>query len=139
MVDRLQLPAELASLPKFISFAADWAHESGLTPRRIRDVELVLEEALVNVIEYAYPRGPGELTLEAGRKEPQLLVVEIRDQGEPFNPLDRDDPDTQSQLMERPVGGLGIFLMKQLADRVSWQRQGNENCLTITFRERYDR
>jgi len=139
MADRLQLPAELASLRKFILFAAERARESGFTPQRIRDIELVLEEALVNVIEYAYPQGPGELTLEAESEEPQQLVIEIRDQGESFNPLDRDDPDTQLQLMERPVGGLGIFLMKQLADRVSWQRQGNENCLTITFRERYDR
>ena len=139
MAEQLQLSADLASLPEFMGFAADQARKAGFPSQRVSEVELVLEEALVNVMENAYPGHSGELTLRAESTEPQRLVVEIRDQGKAFNPLDRDDPDTGSGLMERPVGGLGIFLMKKFADRVAWQRQGNENCLTIIFRERHDR
>ena len=137
--DRLQLPAELDSLSKFIAFAAARARETGFSSQRIREVELVLEEALVNVMEYAYPGQSGMVTLVARSDTLQRLVLEIRDRGELFNPLQREDPDVQSELMERPVGGLGIFLMKQLADGLSWQRQGIENCLIITFKGRHDR
>jgi len=137
-VDSLQLSADLAGLPKFIAFAVDWAQKAGFTPKRIQEIELVLEEALVNVMEYAYPGQSGMLTLLAINEAPQRLVLEIRDQGELFNPLAREDPDVRLELRERPVGGLGIFLMKQLADGLSWQRKGSENCLTLLFKERRD-
>lgn len=138
VADQLKLPAELTNLPKFIGFAAKQARQRGFTPKRTQDVELVVEEALVNVMEYAYSDQTGMITLRARPEPLERLVFEIKDQGEIFNPLDRDPPDVQSELMERPVGGLGILLIKKLADELFWQRQENENCLTIIFTKRHD-
>jgi len=135
--DQLKLPAELTNLPKFIVFAANQARQRGFTPQRIQDIELVIEEALVNVMEYAYSDQTGMITLLARPEPLERLVFEIKDQGEIFNPLERETPDVQSELMDRPVGGLGILLMKKLADELFWQRQDNENCLTIVFAERH--
>jgi anti-sigma regulatory factor (Ser/Thr protein kinase) len=135
--DQISLPAELDNLPRFIAFAADQARRQGFTPQRVQEIELAIEEALVNVMEYAYPGKSGTLILLTGPAPPGQLTFEIRDRGETFNPLDRNTPDLQSDLMERPVGGLGIFLIKTLADELSWQRQGSENCLTIGFTERH--
>jgi len=130
---RLQLPAVLASLPKFLAFTVERARRSGFDSQRIRQVELVLEEVLVNIMEYAYPGESGMVTLQVENRKPERLVFEIRDRGKPFNPLQRKDPDVESPLSTRPVGGLGVFLIKELADELFWKRQENENCLTIIF------
>ena len=61
------------------------------------------------------------------------LGLEIRDRGISFNPLERADPDLEAGLMERPIGGLGIVLMKELTDGIAWHRENDENCLTIIF------
>jgi len=135
--NQLKLPAELTNLPKFIVFAVNQARQRSFTPQHIQDIELVIEEALVNVMEYAYSKQTGMITLLARPESQGRLVFEIKDQGEIFNPLDRETPDIESELMDRPVGGLGILLMKKLADELFWQRQDNENCLTIVFAERH--
>ena len=135
--NRLELPAVLENLPRFISFATDRAREQEFTPARTLEVELVLEEALVNVMEYAYPDRTGTMTLVAKPESGDGLRFEIRDRGATFDPLEREAPDLETGIMERQIGGLGIFLMKELADEIFWQRQNNENCLTIIFKQRH--
>jgi anti-sigma regulatory factor (Ser/Thr protein kinase) len=132
--NHLRLKAELENLPGFLTFVSTRAQQLGLTEKRLLEVELVLEEVLVNIIKYAYSSGPsGWIDLNLSYKPSGSLQLEIRDQGEPFNLLERADPDLETRLMERPVGGLGIFFIKQLTDTISWRRENDENCLIITF------
>ena len=137
--NQISLPANLDNLPQFIAFAVDHARRQGFSQQRAKEIELAIEEALVNVMEYAYPGKSGMLILLAEPEPPGKLTFKIRDQGKIFNPLDRESPDLPQELMERPVGGLGIFLIKKIADELSWQRQGNENCLIIGFTEHHVR
>ena len=136
--NHLKLPAELKNLPHFMTFVCEQARELGFSPKRTQEIELVLEEALVNVIEYAYPANqPGCLILNLKSEADGELHLEIRDRGVSFNPLERADPDLEAGLMERPIGGLGIFLIKELTDGISWHRESDENCLTIIFSQRH--
>ena len=137
--NHLRLKAELENLPGFLNFVTARAQELGFTEKQLLEIELVLEEALVNIIKYAYSSGPsGWIELTCKSEPSGSLQLEIRDQGEPFNPLERTDPDLEAGLMERPVGGLGIFFIKKLTDTISWRRENDENYLTIAFAPYHD-
>lgn len=134
----MELPAKLENLPHFIAFANEQARQFGFTAKRTLEIELVLEEALVNVMEYAYPADlPGSLILALEGKGDGKLHLKIKDQGVSFNPLKRTDPDLEIELMERSIGGLGILLIKELTDGLSWQREDGNNCLSIIFEPRH--
>ena len=96
-------------------------------------LRLSIEEAVENVVRYAYDGGIG--WLEAGTsldKDSLILTIELRDAGVPFNPLDREDPDITLSAEEREVGGLGIFLCKQMMDSLSYRYEDGNNILTMT-------
>lgn len=65
------------------------------------------------------------------------MLITIRDHGIPFNPLTLTSPDLETELMERPIGGLGILLIKELTDELSWERKEGKNSLTLIFAKRH--
>lgn len=93
-------------------------------------LRLVIEEAVDNIVRYAYDEGIG--WMEAGIEYNEgYIQVKLRDAGVPFNPLDKEEPDINASLEERKVGGLGIFLCKQLMDEVSYQYVDGCNVLEM--------
>jgi serine phosphatase RsbU (regulator of sigma subunit)/anti-sigma regulatory factor (Ser/Thr protein kinase) len=130
----IRLPARLDSLDKAMEFIADRARPVGWTPQRVRQIQLVAEEALVNIIHYAYPGRDGTFELRWPEKaEAKKQILEIEDEGNPFNILDAPETDLEAGLLERKVGGLGIHFIKTLADGVSYRREGFKNILTFVF------
>ena len=102
--------------------------ESGRVAKIIR---LVCEELVVNVVDYAYPDGVvGYLDVDIDRDD-KAITIQLRDGGTPFNPLDRDMPDTTIPLKDRPIGGLGIFITVKKMDDVKYEYVNNENVITI--------
>ena len=102
--------------------------ESGRVAKIIR---LVCEELVVNVVDYAYPDGVvGYLDVDIDRDD-KAITIQLRDGGTPFNPLDRDMPDTTIPLKDRPIGGLGIFITVKKMDDVKYEYMNNENVITI--------
>ena len=96
-------------------------------------LRLSIEEAVDNVVRYAYDGGIG--WLEAGTKIDDnltILTIELRDAGTPFNPLEREDPDITLTAPEREIGGLGIFLCKKMMDSISYRYENGNNVLTMT-------
>ena len=96
-------------------------------------LRLSIEEAVDNVVRYAYDGGIG--WLEVGTKiesDSPVLVIELRDAGVPFNPLERADPDVSLGAEEREIGGLGIFLCKQMMDSICYRYEDGNNVLTMT-------
>lgn len=123
---------ESAKLYPFIEEIGTALHldEATLSP-----VNLAIEEALVNSVLYAYPKGTkGKVELTAEWKDgTKELVFTLKDQGIPFNPLEAKEADTTLGLEERPIGGLGIFLVRSLMSEVAYQRTpDNYNVLTMT-------
>ena len=95
-------------------------------------IGLSVEEAVVNVVRYAYDGGIG--WLEAGTDldhDTLVLTIELRDAGMPFNPLEIPDPDVTLSVNEREVGGLGIFLCKKMMDSISYRYEDGNNVLTM--------
>ncbi len=131
----LTLPAEVSSLPRFTEFVRQGAVEAGLPEGEMGKLELVLEEIVVNVARYAYPKAqPGTADVGWAVTAPGRLAVEVRDRGCAYNPLDGAPPGLEEELADRPVGGLGIFLVKSLAEAASYAREGDCNVLSFRFR-----
>lgn len=96
-------------------------------------IRLSIEEAVENVVRYAYEGGIG--WLEAGTEldaDGVQLTITLKDAGVPFNPLEKEDPDITLATEDRPIGGLGIFLCKKLMDHISYRYENSCNILTMT-------
>jgi anti-sigma regulatory factor (Ser/Thr protein kinase) len=131
----LRLAARLESLEAFRHFVREGARAAALNDEKLWRLDLVLEEALVNVFRYAYPTDrPGEVRVGWRSGENGGLTVVICDSGREFDPLSKAPPDLTADLEDRPIGGLGIHLIRQIAASVQYQRIGDMNQLTFEIR-----
>ena len=127
----IRLPARLENLEQLIDFALSCLKAAGIDKENASGIHLAVDEACTNIIKYAYADGLAgdiELTCLLDR---QLAIVTIRDWGRPFNPLKMSPPDLNLDIDERPIGGLGIYLMKKFSDRIEYRRENDSNLLTI--------
>ena len=126
----LSLAADLASLEPATEFARCGAVAAGLPEECWCHLDLVVEEIFVNVVRYAYRAGDsGVVELTYCVPKPGLLSVEIADQGAEYNPLTLREPNLPGSLKERSVGGLGVFLVRQLTESLDYRRDGEWNRL----------
>ena len=91
------------------------------------------EEVLVNVINYAYPQEEGDVEVYCHPDEDNRLIIQVSDGGVPFDPLSVPPPDLSQDINSRQAGGLGIFIVRQLADELKYVRDGKRNILTFTI------
>lgn len=95
-------------------------------------LRLSIEEAVENVVRYAYDGGIGWLEVGTDLDHDSLiLTVELRDAGVPFNPLEKPDPDITLPAQGRDIGGLGIFLCKKMMDNIDYRYDNGNNILTM--------
>src|SRR5271165_2345324 len=126
------IAANTASLHEAMDFVRTGAVEAGLPEERIGELDLLIEEIFMNVCSHAYPDGQqGIVTLTYSVPAPGELRVEVADQGAEFNPLTAPPPDLTLNLESRPIGGLGIFLVKALAPSVAYRRDRDWNRLSF--------
>lgn len=92
-------------------------------------LDVVIEELFVNIAKYAYD-DTGDVLIEVLFDKNKLILTFV-DEGNPFNPLERDDPDTSLSSDERQIGGLGIFMVKKMMDKVKYEYKDNKNILII--------
>jgi anti-sigma regulatory factor (Ser/Thr protein kinase) len=95
-----------------------------------RKLKLACEEIVVNVTSYAYPEGSDGF-LDVYIRKDDRIVIRFEDGGVPFNPLEHENPDTTLSWDERPIGGLGIFLVRSMMDDVRYTYENQKNVLTI--------
>ena len=133
-MESMRQSAKLESLEGFMQFVTTSARDAGFPDKRVQEIELAVEEALVNIINYAYPdQDNGDVEVTCGLDGQGRLVIEIRDSGVPFDVGDQSDPDLNANIAERKIGGLGIFLIRKMADEMRYQRDGEENVLTLVI------
>ncbi|MGE4569405.1 MAG: ATP-binding protein [Bacteroidales bacterium] len=131
---QLVLEASLNELPRLTTFLESIEEEWQWNPSLTFSLNLVLEEAVTNTISYGYAHAAGktiELTFVLSGNE---LLITIRDEGVAYDPTRHSDPDISLPAEDRPIGGLGILLIKKLMDSVSYKREGGFNHLILTKR-----
>ena len=125
---------EVSEIERFQGQFADFAAEQGISPTIMQKVQVVLEEVLSNIIFYAFDDNKDheiEITMDINEEHLNLTIV-IIDDGLPFNPLEAEKPDTRLALQDREIGGLGIHLVINLMDEVTYERRGEQNVITLT-------
>ena len=131
----METQLEIANRPSAYGAARDRIVElfraAGLADDALSELEIVLEEVLVNIISYAYGDGDAGTIRVSATVDDERVTLEFRDSGVAFNPLGRAEPDLDADLSDRPVGGLGVFLVKELSTSVAYERRGGENVLTV--------
>lgn len=131
MASTLHIKNELGNLTLLAEFLEQNMQGKVLDETLQMQLQLVLEEVVVNVISYAYPgETDKDIFVEIGWNG-GCMEITVIDSGIPFNPLEKEDPDLTLSVEERPIGGLGIYLVKQLMTDVHYIRRDGKNILTM--------
>ncbi len=132
MTNTLHIKNELEQLTRLYEFLDLQASTYGLEEQLSMQIKLALEEVVTNVILYAYPdKKDQDIRIDMNYRD-GLLTIVITDNGTAFNPLEMKEPDITLPPEERPIGGLGIYLVKQLMTEVIYTRSSGKNILTMT-------
>jgi sigma-B regulation protein RsbU (phosphoserine phosphatase) len=127
---------DLAELQRLNQLVSDFAESHGLPSELVFRLTLVLEEIITNVISYGYEdEMEHEISVRLSWEDPDMKI-EVEDDGRPFNPLEAPPPDMVKPLAERPVGGLGIHLVREMMDKLEYRRENDKNLLVLKTRVR---
>lgn len=129
----LTLKNDLDELTRLSEALEAFCEQHGVPPGAVMALNLSLEEAVTNVINYGFDGGEHVIDVELAAVDGAIEAT-IRDDGKEYNPLLREDPDVNAPLEERRVGGLGVLLVKRLMDEVAYERAGGRNILTMRKR-----
>ena len=134
----LTVVAKPSSLKAVTEFVRQGALQANLSDDRIGALDLLVDELIMNVCIHAYPDDrPGDVMVTYSVPAPGELSVEVADQGVEFNPLNTEPPDLTLRLEARPIGGLGIHLVKTLAQSLAYRREQGWNRLTFGVSARF--
>ena len=126
------MDATIANLEQALAFVDGTLEELDCPMKQQVQVDLAVEEAFVNVANYAYGDRTGPVTLTVcAEVETGAFTVTLADGGTPFDPLAREDPDLSLPAEEREIGGLGILMVKKNMDEVNYAYRDGQNILTM--------
>ncbi len=128
----LTLPNDINTIPQLNEYIDSVCEDMGLDMATSMSLNLALEEAVVNVMNYAYPEGTkGTVNIETIADNTQITFI-ISDSGKFFDPTAKEEVDTTLSAEERPIGGLGIHLIRQIMNHVVYERKDDKNILKLT-------
>lgn len=127
----LKIVNDIEELSYLAEFVEEICESLSLSPETTMNINLALEEAVVNIIMYAYPPLEAHNILLKVTITDQQLIFLLTDNGLSFDPTQMKDADITSSIEDRPIGGLGIFLIRSIMNEVSYQRLDGQNQLTM--------
>lgn len=128
----LDIVAARDNLPQVIDFVNEQLEENDCSMKILMQIELAVEEIFVNIANYAYESGSGPATVRVeAAPDGSSVSITFIDQGTPYDPLAKADPDVTLSSEERDIGGLGIFLVKKNMDDIKYEYSNGSNILTI--------
>src|SRR5947208_1342573 len=135
MESRLRLSSDSSDAIRLTEFAHTFCSRQGLPDAECSRLLVILDELFTNTISYGYQETTGGGQIEISLSlDGDRLVVEFSDDGTPFDPLNSDPPDLDLPLEERPIGGIGIALVRALVDEIGYRREDSRNRLTLRRR-----
>lgn len=122
---------DLAKIARVSEIVEALGQKHGVSAEALYAVNLAIDEILTNVISYGYPDQDEHQILIRLELIDEELVAEIEDDARPFNPLEAPTPEVDAPLLEKPVGGLGIYFAKTMMDGMAYRREHEKNILTM--------
>jgi anti-sigma regulatory factor (Ser/Thr protein kinase) len=130
----LQVPGTVDAIHPATVQAEAWLVEQQVSFEAMYLVSLAIEELVTNCIKYGYKDSNSHTIDFLLRVDGQILRLEVIDDGSPFNPLEAPRPDLSLPPEQRPIGGLGLHLLRELADEMRYERRDGTNRLSLTKR-----
>ena len=130
---RMSIGAELGEVARVNAAFADFAEGHAVPVAVRRSLNVALDELLTNTVSYGLADAGGEASIDV-ELHPDRIIVTLSDNGRAFDPFGQSAPDTTLSVEDRPIGGLGIHLVRRLVDDVNYQRLSDQNVVTLTKR-----
>ena len=131
----ITLPAKIEKIEEATGFLDAILEEAGCSMRAQIQLDIALDEMMSNVARYAYASGEGDITIAVDILDDRAhVVLTLMDNGVPYDPLKKDDPDITLSAEERKIGGLGIFIVKQSMDSMTYAYENGQNAITMVKR-----
>ena len=128
----ISVEASENKLGSVLGFIEERLEEAGCSFKTQMQIAVAAEEIFINIAKYAYLEGKGRAQIRfSTENDPKRAVITFLDNGMPYDPLAREDPDVTLPADERPVGGLGIYMVKKTMDDVIYKYKDGQNILTI--------
>lgn len=127
----LKVRNDIQEISRVCSKIKEFCSSNGISEKKCFDILMIVDELATNVIRYAFKDGQCHAFDIKLEKNNHTVHIQILDNGIPFDPLEKSAPDTVSSLEERAIGGLGIFLAKQLSETITYARVDDKNQLDI--------
>ncbi len=129
-MEELTLEARTENLEKALAFIDERLEAQDCPPKVQMQIDVAAEEMFVNVANYAYAPNVGDVTLRFEVRDGAAVITFI-DRGVPYDPLAKPDPDVTLPAEERPIGGLGIYMVKKSMDSVAYEYKDGQNIFTM--------
>ena len=130
----LTIEARKENLADVLAFVDGVMENEGCPLKVQMKVDVAVEEIFVNIASYAYGEDGGNALIRAGKTDRDLFEITFIDEGVPYDPTAKEDPDVSLSAEERPIGGLGIFLAFKVMDEVKYEHTEGRNKLTLRKR-----
>lgn len=126
-----ELKNDLSELETLCQHLNKFGHVSGLSEACITDINICLDELFTNIVSYGFTDDLEHIIRFTINMDNNVLIVNIEDEGIPFNPLEKKDPEIPADLIDVRIGGLGIHIVRKLMDDISYKRKRGKNKLTM--------
>ena len=133
---KLLLKNDLGNLKTLATGLADFGRREDLPPELIYQLNIALDEIVTNTIQHGYEEGASHLIEVRLERERENVRATVSDDARPFNPFDAAEPDISLSIEDRKIGGLGIFLVRQLMDDFDYRRENGRNYVRLRKRLR---
>ena len=128
----ITLQAKVENIRQVVAFVEEELEAMGCAMKAQMQLSIAVDELFTNIACYAYAPGSGMATVRveaiSGGRQARITFI---DQGVPYNPLKKEDPDITLSAEERPIGGLGVFMVKKTMDEMDYRFENGNNILTI--------
>ena len=124
--------AEIQNYKAFYNWVHSVLEDWNINKELFNKIDMSAEEIFANITFYAYPDKKGKIKTSIEKNDNEIIII-FEDSGIPYNPLEKPDPDIDLPPEERPLGGLGIFMVKKMAQKIAYENKDGKNILTIIF------
>ncbi len=129
----MTIEAKVENIPVVTEFVDGQLEVHGCSMKAQMQIDIAIDELFGNIANYAYETGNGAVTVRVELKEnPLSVVITFIDNGVPYDPLKKEDPDVTLSAEEREIGGLGIYMVKKIMDGMDYEYRDGQNILKIT-------
>ena len=128
-----EVEAVVSNVEKLTGFVEEYLETKDCPMKVLMKINIAIDEVFSNICNYAYSDKKGFVNLKIDMNDNEgYFIMEFKDKGIAYNPLEKEDPDVTLAADDREIGGLGIFMVKNLMDKVEYEYKDGENCLKLT-------